>query len=169
MSLKTLHDILGFFFEVSFCCLRVSLIGLHVGINAQRELNGPACSAWTAPKEISETNCDFQTKGTPPNVTRHPHLNFTAIAFPLDSCLNVPEKSASVHTFRSNVPSCFTMSPLSAMSTRQQMMHLTALACDSPGHAVCQAACLAANVMSGLMLFDTHNNIPTMLAQSQCF
>ena len=63
-------------------------------------------------KQILEISCDFQTKGAPPKVIACPCRDFTAFTLPLGSCLQVPAKSASAHTFKSNVPSCFIVTPL---------------------------------------------------------
>ena len=45
---------------------------------------------------------------------------------------------------------------------------VTAFACDTLGHAVNLAAWLTANVMSGLVSFEMHNDILTTLAQFHC-
>ena len=89
-----------------------------MSVNARAELDRPTHSAWVVLKQILEISCDFQTKGTSPKAMTHPHLDMTAFALPLGSCLNVPVKSASAHTFKLNVPSCFMMIPLLAVPAR---------------------------------------------------
>ena len=117
MSLKALHGILGFSSEAGFSCSRVCLIGLLAGVNAGRELDRPAHSAWMALKQILEINCDSQNGGTPPRVMICPHnLDLTALAFPLGSFPNVlPAKSSSAHTLKLNVLLFLAMIPLSAV------------------------------------------------------
>ena len=108
-----------------------------MGISAHTELDEPTHSARVVLEQISETSCDFRTKGGPLKVMTCPHCDFTAFALPLGSCPHVLAKSASDHTFESNVPSCFIVTPLLTFPAGQQMMHLMALVCDSFGHALC--------------------------------
>ena len=107
-----------------------------MGVNACTELDSLTCLAWVVLKHNLEISCDFQTEGAPPKAMMHPHRDLTAFALPLGSCPQVPAKSVSARTSKSNAPSCFMMTPLLMVPAGQQMMHLTALACDSFGRAV---------------------------------
>ena len=89
-----------------------------MSVNARAELDRPTHSAWVVLKQILEISRDFQTKGTSPKAMTHPHLDMTAFALPLGSCLNVPVKSASAHTFKLKVLSHFAMTPLSVVPAK---------------------------------------------------
>ena len=83
-----------------------------MGVNDCTGVDGPMHSARVVLKQILEISRDFQTKGAPPKVMTCLHCDLTAFALTLGHCPNVHAKSAFAGTFKSNVLTCFIMTPL---------------------------------------------------------
>ena len=116
---------------------------------------------------ISDMSCDFHTNGVPPNSITCPHLDFTDCGELGGSLPNNPAKSASTQHAKLQLLFTANTSPLSIVPFENCMIDLMAPACDTFGSAVNLATQLTANAVSGLVLFETCDNIPTTLVQFQ--
>ena len=164
LPLKTWQMILGLLVNGKSSWVKVSRTKFWMGIKACNPFFNLTYLAWRALRQILDISCDFQIRGTLPNITMYLYLDLTDYGFLSGSLPHNPAKSASTQHLRSNVPSGFMSRPLFGSHAKYLTIDLIAFACDTFGPAVNHATWLTANVMSGLVLFDTYNNIPTTLA-----